>query len=253
MHLFEFMDQDWVRGGLRTTLREILECGNGPPFRNYYPWVAEEVQRIAAEERLTNLVEVGAGTAPITRTLARRRLPPDVHLTPSDINPDGPTLEELARQHPQCAPIYEPVDFAIPRDWPVRTLLYLSATFHHIPPEQRMSVLKTLKKSADRVVIFEPLRNTVPSMLFVFLSIVPALLIPLWYIRRPGVIRRFVWCWLIPIAPVMFWWDGLVSCLRMWSEREWRERFAAEWPEAAVSDPVKKTLFCQLVLVPKTK
>jgi hypothetical protein len=33
MHLFEFMDEDWAGQSLRHTLRDILECGNGAPFR----------------------------------------------------------------------------------------------------------------------------------------------------------------------------------------------------------------------------
>ena len=41
-HLFEWMDLAWLPASLRSTLREILECGNAQPFRPYYRWVARK-------------------------------------------------------------------------------------------------------------------------------------------------------------------------------------------------------------------
>ena len=38
---------------------------------------------------------------------------------------------------------------------------------------------------------------------------------------------------MIPIAPLMFVWDGLVSCLRQWTQAEWEE-FAAQASQAGI-------------------
>jgi hypothetical protein len=222
-HLFEFMDQARVFPGLRATLREILECGNAQPFRPYYQWVRDEVRREAHEGGFRDIVELGAGTAPVTRLLAAQPAAGEVRLIPCDMNPDFATYRRLEERHPGIvAPVYTPVDFSEPRRWGPDTLLFLSATFHHVPPEARPGVLASLTSSARRVMIFEPLQKRLSSIIFVFFSIVPALILPLWFLRRPGKLRRFFWCWLVPVAPLMFWWDGVVSCLRQWGEREWR-------------------------------
>jgi hypothetical protein len=246
-HLFEFMDQEWLPSSLRGTMREILECGNNKPFRPYYAWVADELLRAAKAEGHTTLVELGAGPAPITRLLAQDPRSDGLRLVPCDLFPDRAAYEALAASHPgKVVPRYEPVDFSRPQQWEPHTLLYLSGAFHHIPPEGRGAVLKSLSESADRVMLFEPLRKTAVSMAFVFGSAVPALILPVWRLGRPGRLRRFLWCWLVPVAPVAFWWDGLVSCLRMWTEAEWRAQLGP-LVGAGQEVEVRHSTFCQLV------
>lgn len=222
-HLFEVMDQQWPPASLHATLREILECGNSRPFRPYYNWVAREVRELANKRGYTHLVELGAGTAPISRRLAEDSKLKAARIIVCDDHPDRPTYEDLARRYPEKVEVrYEPVDFSESHPWPDRTLLVVSGSFHHIPPDARAGALENLTRSAAGVMVCEPLRKAPLSMIFVFFSVFPALLLPLWFFNRPGKLRRFLWCWLLPVAPVIFWWDGLVSCLRMWTDNEWR-------------------------------
>jgi len=252
-HLFEWMDVERLPASLRNTLREILECGNARPFRPYYEWVAEEVKRQILKEGYRNVVELGAGTAPNTRILAKDRSLGDVRLFVCDLNPDTEAFNDLAKKHAgRVTPIMEPVDFSQPRSWPPQTLVFLSGTFHHIPISIRPQVIRMLADSADRVMVFEPLRKTLTSVLFVFLSLVPAIVLPVWFLRRPGRLRRFLWCWLAPIAPLFFWWDGVVSCLRMWNNDEWHaaiDQLPGHRPNVTVSH----TLFSQLATWPSCR
>lgn len=246
-HLFEFMDQSWVPRSLRATLREILECGNSVPFRSYYQWVAHEVTEFATANRIENIVELGAGTAPITKLLAKEPRLNGVRLTVCDDNPDVSAYEILKKNHPgNVHAVYEPIDFSRPKSWPPGTLLMLSATLHHLPSDVRSRVLSGLVESTDCVMVFEPLRRTVVSMLFVLCAIVPALLVPLRFLGRPGRLRRFVWCWLLPVAPLMFCWDGVVSCLRMWTAEDWESHLRISGVKPA-NRTVGQTTFCQMV------
>jgi hypothetical protein len=246
-HLFEFMDQDWLPSSLRGTLREILLCACNKPFRPYYAWVADEVLRAAKAGGFTTLVELGAGPAPITRLLARDPRSDGLRLVPCDINPDPPAYDQLAKRCPgKVVPRYDPVDFSQPQQWEPHTLLYLSGAFHHIPPQHRAGILTSLTNSAGRVMVFEPLRRTAGSMLFVLASIVPALVLPAWLVARPGRLRRLFWCWLVPVAPLMFWWEGIVSCLRMWTDQEWRQALGPS-PGPGRQADVRSSTFCQVV------
>jgi hypothetical protein len=239
------MDLAWLPSSLRSTLREILDCGNSQPFRSYYDWVANTALTIACASECSTIVELGAGTAPVTRRMALDLRSEGCRLVVCDKNPDLAEYDRLAAQFPgKVHVITASVDFTVPQQWPANTLLVLSATFHHIPSNDRLSLIRSLSESADSVVVFEPLRKSLLSVLFVFLSTVPALLVPFQFLGRPGTCRRILWCWLAPVAPIMFWWDGVVSCLRQWSTAEWNAAFKRLGVRRNLKQ-LKCWLFCQ--------
>ena len=245
-HLFEFMDLKWLPVGLRDTLREILECSNSPPFRPYNPWVADEVLRTAREGRYKHIVELAAGTAPVSRLLAKDLQSQDLRLIVCDENPDMPAYQALEKAHPgTITPYYTALDFSKPQEWEPGTLLVLSGAFHHIPHPARLSVLASLMTSADRLLIFEPLRRTWPSFLLACGGLLAPLL-PILLIRRPDRLRRFLWCWVIPAAPLLFCWDGFVSCLRQWTEGEWQAELQ-KLSDSDLSSRVQHWTFCQKI------
>lgn len=248
-HFFEFMDLPWLPASLRQVLRDILDCGNGRPFRGYYDWVVSETLRVAAEHGLVTVVELGAGTAPITRRLAADFRSTGLSLVVCDLHPDLNLYDQLERQSPgRVVALRHPVDFSLPQKWAPKTLLVLSATLHHIPTEERPAVLAALAQSADAVLVFEPLRRTILSALFCLLSVIPALLTPLFQVNRPGWSRRIVWCWLVPVGPLLFVWDGLLSCWRQWTAEDWH-RIAASHAGSFHLVQIMHTLFCQQVLL----
>jgi len=244
-HLFEFMDQKWLPESLRITLREILECGNSWPFRRYYDWVVQEICRLLETGKFDRVVELGAGTAPLTRRLAAIIADNRIELWCSDRFPDEPAFEELSAYYPnRVTPHYAAFDFTDDYNWPPRTLLCLSATLHHLKRPQRLEALRTLAESADTTIVVEPLRRTLSSCLFAFGSLLPSLCLPLRLICRRGRARRIIWCWLVPIAPAMFIWDGVISSMRMWSNRECTAA-AAALATLSLRVQTAETFFCQ--------
>lgn len=241
---FEFMDQGWLPHPLRTTLREILECVSSPPFRPYYRWVADEVLRELRSGDYERVVELGAGTARISGLLAESLRGTPLQVIPCDSNPDERAYRAWEARYPQTIrPRYDAVDFSRATHFGPKTLVFLSAAFHHVPPKARAEVIASLTACADRVLVFEPFRRRWSSRLFALCAIPPAFLLPLLTLGRAGWSRRACWCWLIPLAPFLFCWDGLVSCLRQWTESEWQfalERVVGDERPATISS----TRFC---------
>ena len=258
-HLFEFMDLNWLPNSLAYTMREILECGNARPFRPFYDFSIATIRRVANELGCEHVVEMGAGAAPLTRRLAPLvENEPDQSIktiSPCDIRPDTKSYLELEAKHPGVVDLLRDedkeiasVDFSVPQDWKPNSLLVLSGTLHHLPNLERTKTL-TAMSSADSVLVIEPLRKTALSMLFVILSLVPALLLPIWYCRRAGRARRFLWCWLIPVAPAMFLWDGWVSCIRQWTDKEFK-KYLSQIP--GIEYEVNHGVFSQVTTIRKT-
>jgi len=222
MHLFEFNDLAHIPASIRQTLLELMEsCNRG--FRSFNQRAASEAMDQAKQKSCRTIVELGAGVAPLTKLLAEDARQTGIRLVPCDLFPDVASYRALEQSYPGVVkPLYSQVDYSRQHDFGPDALAALVGTFHHIPPKLRKQTLQAITKSAGRVMVFEPLRNTPISIFLVFFSIVPALLLPLFGMGSRGALRRVLLCWLLPVVPCIFLWDGVVSCLRQWSPARWQ-------------------------------
>lgn len=222
-HLFEFTDQPWLPASSRETFFEVLDLCNSR-FRDFNASVAAQCIEIAEANGIRTIVEMGAGRAPITRHLAGDERTAGWKLVPCDLKPDEGVYRKLEAAFPdRVSPIYTPIDFSEPHEWEPETLLVFCASLHHIPAPMRPSILKTLVEGRTRVAVFEPMKRTFVSVLSVMGAIVPALLLPI-LARGRGLLRRAFWCWLFPFVPAIFLWDAVVSCLRQWTDAQWKDQ-----------------------------
>ena len=218
---FEFMDLVSLPNSLRSTLRDILEVGNGAPFRNYYQWSAASIYEYANKNNLKEIVELGAGCAPISKHLVKKYPNWNATFKITDLNPDEINFKKVECSDHRVKAVYESLDFTKKLHGFENSLLVLSATFHHVDEKQKRSILTNLKSISPHVLIFEPLRPTIPSILFVIGALISGFLTPLFKLNSKKFFRTFLWCWLVPIAPFLFLWDGWVSAIRCWSIQKW--------------------------------
>lgn len=238
---FEFMDIDFLPNSLRSVLRDILEVGNSAPFRNYYQWTSASVYEYAKKHQITEIVELGAGCAPITRHLIKNY--PDWNATfkITDLNPDVTTFKALEQKDNRVSAKYESLDFTKKVKGFENSILVLSATFHHVDEKHKINILSSLKSLSPHVMIFEPLRPTISSLLFVIAALGSGFLTPFFRMNSKKFFRSFLWCWLLPIAPFMFLWDGWVSSIRCWNKQKWQKQA----PKAIIEE----SLFCTKVIL----
>lgn len=224
-YLFEFCDQTWIPNGARECLYETMDaCNSG--LRSFNRDVAMTVIRIAEEHQLTKVVELGAGRGPVTKELVKHAATKRMRLVVCDLIPNVEEYRKLEASYPdQVFPVYSPVDLTQSQKSLNDAVLVLAGVMHHIPFELRPSVIGSLSQTNSRVAIFEPLLRTWLSIFLATLAFFPAFFLPITFLRRPGKFRRILWCWLIPIVPIMFTWDGVTSCLRQWTMKEWQAAF----------------------------
>lgn len=218
---FQFNACPKVPSRLHRTEMEIIEFCNSR-FRDYYDQLAEAVLAHVERTGLTKIVELGAGCGPLTDRLASDPRAAGLRFVVCDLIPDRAAFQSLEERYPgRVAAEYEPVDFGRHHEWGADSLLVLCAAFHHIPLEQRTSVLKALCESGGGVMIFAPIRKTLWCMFTSSFVLVPSVLLPIGFWNRPGRWRRVLWCWLLPLAPLMMVWDGIGGCLRHWDRGDW--------------------------------
>lgn len=229
---FEFMDLENVPNSLKYTLRDILDVGSSTPFRGYNRWVASCIYEYSKKKNITNIVELGAGGAPITRHLIKQYSDWDVTFTITDLNPDALHFKKLEQADKRVRAILEPVDFSKKLNGFENSLLVLSAAFHHIPEENKKNILAKLKSISPHVMIFEPVCPNSKSILMNFGILFTGLATPLFKLNSKSIFRNLFWCWLFPIAPLLLLWDGNISAMRCWSKAKW----LSQEPKAEVTE-----------------
>lgn len=53
------------------------------------------------------------------------------------------------------------------------------------------------------------------------LTFFPVLLFPFSPQKLGQRLEAIIWCWLIPVIPIMLTWDGIVSAYRQWTKKTW--------------------------------
>ena len=94
-------------------------------------------------------------------------------------------------------------------------------SFHHFSPEEARVVLQNAVDAGESIGIFEITQRAPLTIGLMFAwALMPFVCTP-WI--RPFRWSRLLWTYLIPIIPLVFLFDGVVSCLRTYRPMELRE------------------------------
>jgi hypothetical protein len=216
-HLFEFEDQSWFPSSLRHAMTSYLAAAYKiTPFPKLW---AGRISNILREDCLNEIVDLGSGAggpiALVTGELKRRGFDITVMLT--DLYPD---TQCPRRTDPAIRYWPVPVDAAaVPPEFTgIRTLF---AAFHHFRPVQARRILQDALQARRSICVFEATsRSPLPIATTLLIPLLVLLLTPR---VRPLSWQQFLFTYLVPILPLLIFWDGLVSQLRTYSTAELTE------------------------------
>lgn len=231
LQLFEFNDSPWAPEALRETIVESLSrtlawgrilAGLVEPFGDF-------VASAGAAEVLDLCSGAGGPAAILAGELARAGVrPPRFLLT--DLQPHVEAWTRLRDAHPGVIDFEPgPIDATrIPAGVGDGRARVIINALHHFPPELAGALLRGACEgapSAPGLFIAEGFERNPLRFAPFALAGLPALYInPLWTPRRR--LQKALLTWLTPAALAASLWDGLVSTLRVYSERELRAMVA---------------------------
>ncbi|MFY0672825.1 MAG: hypothetical protein JXQ87_05450 [Bacteroidia bacterium] len=219
IHFFEFGDKNWVPKFLRDLMTDFLEFG-ADQFNIYEkatPIFKKGIEK-ASENRIIDMGSGGGGGWPkIISNLQESSANFKVKLT--DINPNIGAFKKMQELHPDVIEFEkEPVDASkVPSQLKGFRTMFLS--FHHLKPNLAKAVLQNAVDSQEPIGIFELQDRTPLSLFFMFLAAPINAILTAPFIK-PFKLTRIFFTFLIPILPLMIWFDGVVSNLRTYSEKE---------------------------------
>ncbi|MCC6552674.1 MAG: hypothetical protein IT372_06575 [Polyangiaceae bacterium] len=227
-HLFEWNDLPWAPAALRDTIVESLSRtlrwgrmlqGLVPPF-----------QRFLAESGAAEVLDLCAGAAGPARILAGEirgagATPPRFLLT--DLFP-RPDAWAAARAELPGVIDFEPAPVdatAIPAALSSGRARVIINAFHHFPPRLARAILADAVRGSAGIFISEPFdRNPLRFLSFVPVGVAALAANPA--LTAEDRLEKALLTWATPAALAASGWDGFVSTLRVYTERELWEMVA---------------------------
>ncbi len=220
MHLFEFEDQPWFPALWRGFGTDVLRF-NQTIVDQSSPLAAPlaELARSAGARRFVDLCSGSSG--PWTRLvdhLAEAGCDLPVLLTDLYPNETSRGDDDDDMSDGRIAHHEAPVDATdVPNDLDgVRTLFN---GFHHFRPEAARQILQDAVDDGQPIAVAEMVARSPLAMLGIVIAgliVTPIVTLAI----RPFRWSRLLFTYVIPVVPLLVLWDGLVSCLRVYSPRE---------------------------------
>ena len=222
IHLFEFEDQSWFPVSIRDGLTDSMQFFVN--FFGHYRHIIKHILRVLRFSKTRRIIDLGSGGGGPWTSLYRlveeeKDISVEICLTDKYPNIDALSWAQRASNnkihyHP------EPVDsmqVAVELEG-FRTLF---SSLHHFPPNQARAILADAVKKGQGIGVFEFLMRTPFAILFMCFSPIAVLIMTPFI--RPFKWTRLIWTYPIPIIPLLACFDGIVSCLRIYSPLELRK------------------------------
>lgn len=210
LHLFEFNDQSWLPAGIRQSGTAFLETV--ARITQIYRPTADILNQILNSMPDPQILVLGAGSGGGILDV-RQHFPKTTRIVLTDLFPDSTFVSPSE----QITYFPESVDaLHVPRDLSGLRVMYTA--FHHLKPALAKQLLADATNSHAPIAIFEATERSFKGILSVIL--VPFLVLGFMPFVRPFRWRHLLFTYLLPILPLLAFWDGLVSALRTYRPEE---------------------------------
>lgn len=211
-----------VRDGALDYLQFIIRAG-----RAYAP-VVPLLARTLAARRIESIVDVcsgGGGPWPDLRAkLVQAGAPNGLQVTLTDLYPNIEAFRMNSLVDSNVDGVAESIDIER-AEIPLSGLRTSFSSFHHFDEPTAERVLRNLAQNSEGVFIAEITERRALSMAFMLLA--PLLVWLATPCLRPFTWSRLLFTYLIPAIPFVVCYDGIVSCFRTYSPREFETLLTA--------------------------
>lgn len=219
LHLFEVLDQAWcpapVRHGATDWLAHLM---NGhKAFNRVAPKLVDALER-SGSSQVVDLCSGGGGPwLTLEREVAKSR---KISITLTDLFPNPELGERYVDSQGDFRVHREPVDATcVPSELAgVRTIM---SGFHHFRPAEARRILGDAVSKGQPIVVCEGSDNRLKGL--AMMTLMPLFM----WLGMPAV-RPFRWSrllltYVVPLLPLVGYWDASVSMLRVYTPKELRD------------------------------
>ncbi|PKN51304.1 MAG: hypothetical protein CVU55_12790 [Deltaproteobacteria bacterium HGW-Deltaproteobacteria-13] len=220
-HAFEFNDYKIVPEFIRESMPETL--GMGLRWSKVYKAAAPYFITFLKRTKAGRILDLASGSGePVSVLLEslKKEEKKSLRIILSDLYPNIPLMSQMARRHPDHVSFIEKSLDAtdIPDELDHDARLIITA-FHHFPPERAARMLGGCVEKRSAIFILEPITRSLSSSYKLFFFVFMAILCNPWMAQRHRLLK-IIFTFFIPIIPCVFFWDSLISLLRIYTKEE---------------------------------
>ncbi len=262
LHLFEWEDQPWLPRPFRDFITDHLRYTlNDEMRRPVNVAIATRLKALFERTGTTRIIDLCAGAGgplPEIGRILLDELSCPVEIVLTDLYPNVLAFRRIeAESKGTITARYASTSaFDVPSQLEgVRTLF---TALHHFRPEAARLILADAVRKRAPIAIFEPLERSIPWVVFIGVA---SFLRGLTHTPRVGnlTLSRLLLTYVVPLAPAMFAWDGMVSALRTYTSDELRDLaldvgqngYSWEWGRFEVPGPHGSMPTTYLVGIPE--
>jgi len=228
VQFIELHEQPWIPSSLRDEITDALQFALN--LSKAYAPIAPLLQGALDSGGSCSVVDMCSGGGgpwlELSRELQSRKLQGGApglqisHIWLTDKYPNLRALENAGAASENRITYYPSSVDAMKVPSELKGFRTMFTSFHHFSPEEARAILQNAADAGEGIGIFEITRRAPLTLALMF----PWALMPLVYTPwiRPFRWSRLLWTYLIPIIPLVFLFDGVVSCLRTYRPQELR-------------------------------
>jgi hypothetical protein len=229
VQFIELHEQPWFPSSLRDEVTDALQFGLN--LSKAYAPIAPLLQGALDSTGSCSVVDMCSGGGgpwlELSRELQSRKLQGGApglqisHIWLTDKYPNLRALENAGAVSENRITYYPSSVDAMNVPSELKGFRTMFTSFHHFSPEEARAILQNAADAGEGIGIFEITRRAPLTIGLMFpWALMPFVCTP-WI--RPFRWSRLLWTYLIPIIPLVFLFDGVVSCLRTYRPQELRE------------------------------
>jgi hypothetical protein len=219
VHLFEFEDFPWFPQSIRACMQDHLRFmgdWSAPAYKGFVEKLRTAMERSGQRAILDLCSGSGGPIRTILQLLHAQGFAATACMT--DLFPNVAAYRQLERDSNGTIQGYDSSVNATSVPPKLSGFRLLANGFHHFQPQDAIKVLSDAVQQQQGIAVIELVSRSPLAFFSVFVGFA-AMFVATPFVK-PFRVSRLFFTYLLPLAPLCTLWDGLVSCLRVYSPTE---------------------------------
>lgn len=217
IHLFEFEDLKWLPNWIRICMTRLIMVMH-KKF-NTSEDMAKLLAKLIKQTNTTKIIDLCSGSGgPMLDTISQLKNShkiENIELVLTDLYPNLEDAKRINKLNNHIHYRTQPLDATnIGND--IKGILTMVGSFHHMKPNLAKSILREAQRKEQPICIMEINKKFTVLLWWLLIPLSAILCLFITPLVKPLTIKQIIFTYLIPIIPICFAWDAVITSGRIY-------------------------------------